>query len=354
MAGNQRDVCAIGSTRSMTLSDQLKLNKKRKAADDAAAASAVAHAAASSEPIGAQRVSDEEVIARKEARPYQQFLDAFDCIVTDKGADEVLLNDDAECAEAYDAMMGRFWKVGEQHGRAVYKREGPNTTYCMWVESIAGASGWWFASHVVAQGHTKGVTYYAWNKGVDKLVPQASIPFDKWHVPSWKKKVNWEVMIQAVHVSNERLLAELYEKMHEMTLAMPIPGSPPPRRGQPAPKWNAKSASSCDEPAEKSEVKAEAADEAWEDEAWVDTDSRIAAWSWKKGGQRVDKCKTKTGWFNRCVKLAAAMEDGDMVAVEAIMAWMKPQVHAAGGKFEDAMNETIANKSFRDGFNGIE
>jgi hypothetical protein len=254
-------------------------------------------------------------------------------------------------------MMGRFWKVGELHGRAVYKREGPNTTYCMWMETPTKESGWWFASHVATHGNTKGVEFYAWNKGVDKQMPQASIPFDKWHVPSWKKKVNWEVTIQAVHVSNERLLAELYEKMHEMTLAMPIPGSPPPKHWKPAPKWNAKSASPSDEMAERSDGKADMADEAWEDEAWEDTDAsqaRSSSWSWKKGGPRPDKNKTKTGWFNRCVKLAAAIEDGDMIAVDAIMAWMKPQVHAAGGKFLDAMNDTIANKSFRDGFNGIE
>ncbi len=62
--------------------------------------------------------------------------------------------------------------------------------------------------------------------------------------------------------------------------------------------------------------------------------------------------KNLTGWFNKSVKLAAAVQADEPEIVLSLLNACKPQKHQQGGSFERAMDKAILDSSYTDGIKG--
>jgi hypothetical protein len=293
-----------------------------------------------------------------EARPHNIFLDSFTTIVSDEHADNIILTDDREKAKSTDSLQGVHWKVGELHNRGVYKSDHEsNPCYTFYMEDGKG-SGWYMASRIVLQKNSKDDTiFHAWAKETEQCV----VPFIKWHCPYWASKSSPGIVLAPTHsIMWQRLSAALESSeptSAEWKDALTLSPQSPADDDDKTKDDEEKIADDEDKFNDDDEAKRKLMpNPKWGAKGWIgDNNVSEDTTMWQGQASSSEKWysheykKNLTGWFNKAVKLAAAVSAGeDEVTLKLINAY-KPQKHQQGGSFEQAMNKVISDSSYLEG-----
>jgi len=204
-----------------------------------------------------------------------EFCDCYTLFVNEDAQQPV----DDESIEAYEVLPGRYWKIGVMHTYPVFRQELPadvTTTNNMQLflhYKLGPDEGWYIATDMYHNTETK---VYAYAK---PLKEPHSLPI-QYHVPFWRKTINWDVNAQSQHKYNDGFLSNLM--------------------------------------LEKAEVEAEVAFLRPSLDGSQPLEPEVAAEDHGKGKKGHDERSITAGWMNKAANLLKLIQDEEWDALNAL------------------------------------
>jgi len=119
-----------------------------------------------------------------------------------------------EVGNAYEAMQGIYFKVGELDGKPVYRQvPGLKDLFLWWSPGFPSQHGWYISERIWASDkQIDDVATFSWANGNpgDRRVG------DKLHVPYWCKKVNNGVRLVNLHEYRDEIIQKLSDEIDEL------------------------------------------------------------------------------------------------------------------------------------------